>query len=140
MEAATPPRYLQFINLLINDAIYLLDEGLSYMAQLKEQQQQRSGGAWPEVPAGRQRQEREAQYQHITMLARFHNMMGRETIRTLSMMTSEIKGIFVHSTIVDRVASMLNYFLLHLVGPKKRDFVVSLELLTVTIETIDSFS
>ena len=124
MEAATPPRFLQFVNLLINDAIYLLDEGLTFMTQLKEQQQQRANGTWPDVPAGRQRQEREAAYQHITMLARFHNMMGRETIHTLSMMTSDIKGIFVHSTIVDRVAAMLNYFLLHLVGPKKRDFVV----------------
>ena len=37
MEAAQPPLFLQFVNLLINDAIYLLDEGLSYMAQLKEQ-------------------------------------------------------------------------------------------------------
>lgn len=124
MEAAVPPRFLQFVNLLMNDAIYLLDEGLSYVAQLKEQQQQRAGGTWPDVPVGRQRQEREAQYQHVTMLARFHNLMGKETIRTLSMMTSEITGIFVHSTVVDRVASMLNYFLQHLVGPKRKDFAI----------------
>jgi ubiquitin conjugation factor E4 A len=124
MEAAQPPLFLQFVNLLINDAIYLLDEGLSYMAQLKEQQQQRSDGSWPNVPAGPQRHQREATYQHITMLARFHNLMGRETIRILEMMTTEIKAVFVHSTMVDRVASMLNYFLFHLVGPKKRDFKV----------------
>ena len=41
MEAAQPPLFLQFVNLLINDAIYLLDEALSYMAQLRELQQQR---------------------------------------------------------------------------------------------------
>ena len=40
MEAAQPPQFLQFCNLLINDAIYLLDEALSYMSQLREQQQQ----------------------------------------------------------------------------------------------------
>lgn len=124
MESAQPPLFLQFVNLLINDAIYLLDEGLSYMAQLKEQQIQRSDGSWPDVPAGPQRHQREATFQHITMLARFHNMMGRETIRVLDMLTTEIKGVFVHTTMVDRVASMLNYFLLHLVGPKKRDFKV----------------
>ncbi|KAK4037381.1 ubiquitin conjugation factor E4 A isoform X1 [Daphnia magna] len=124
MEAAQPPLFLQFVNLLINDAIYLLDEGLSYMAQLKEQQIQRSDGSWPNVAAGPQRHQREATYQHITMLARFHNLMGRETIRILDMMTTEVKGVFVHSAMVDRVASMLNYFLLHLVGPKKRDFKV----------------
>lgn len=126
MEAASPPLFLQFVNLLINDAIYLLDEGLSYMAQLREQQVQRGvDGSWPEVQPASQRAQREASYQHTVMLARFHNMMGRETIRTLEMITAGIRAVFVHSTMVDRVAAMLNYFLLHLVGPKKREFKVS---------------
>ena len=51
-------------------------------------------------------------------------MMGRETIRILEMLTKEISAVFIHPTMVDRVASMLNYFLLHLVGPKKREFKV----------------
>lgn len=123
IDAAQPPLFLQFVNLLINDAIYLLDEALSYMAQLRELQQQRSEGSWPDVPAA-QRNQRESSYQHITMLARFHNMMGRETIQILEMLTKEISAVFIHSTMVDRVASMLNYFLLHLVGPKKREFKV----------------
>lgn len=41
IDAAQPPLFLQFVNLLINDAIYLLDEALSYMAQLRELQHQR---------------------------------------------------------------------------------------------------
>ena len=129
MDSAQAPLFLKFVNLLINDAIYLLDEGLSYMAQLKEQQRVRgTDGSWLELGNGpealQQRQQREATYQHITMLARFHNQMGRETIRILEMLTARIEAVFVHPTIVDRVASMLNYFLLHLVGPKKRDFKV----------------
>ena len=32
-EAAHPPLFFQFVHLLINDVIYLLDKGLSYMAQ-----------------------------------------------------------------------------------------------------------
>lgn len=31
---------------------------------------------------------------------------------------SEIKGIFVHPFLAERIISMLNYFLQHLVGPK----------------------
>lgn len=46
------------------------------------------------------------------------------TINTLQYLTEEIKTIFCHSTLVDRVAAMLNYFLLHLVGPKKKNFKV----------------
>lgn len=38
MEAVNPPLFLKFINLLINDAIFLLDEALSNMAKLKEMQ------------------------------------------------------------------------------------------------------
>lgn len=41
MEAVNPPLFLKFVNLLINDAIFLLDEALSYMAKLKEMQQAR---------------------------------------------------------------------------------------------------
>lgn len=57
---------------------------------------------------------------------RFDNILGKETINTLKYLTSEIKSIFCHSTMVDRVAAMLNYFLCHLVGPKKKNFKVSL--------------
>lgn len=39
MEAVVPPLFLKFINLLINDAIFLLDEALVNMAKLKEMQQ-----------------------------------------------------------------------------------------------------
>lgn len=56
----------------------------------------------------------------MIMLAKFHNLMSSKTISTLKMLTTEIKLIFCHSTLVDRVATMLNDFLLHLVGKKKR--------------------
>lgn len=36
MEAVQPPLFLRFINLLMNDAVFLLDEALSNMAQLKQ--------------------------------------------------------------------------------------------------------
>ena len=36
MDASNPPLFLRFVNLLINDNIYLLDEGISCMIQLKE--------------------------------------------------------------------------------------------------------
>lgn len=38
MEAVHPPLFLRFVNLLINDAIFLLDESLSNMAKIKEMQ------------------------------------------------------------------------------------------------------
>lgn len=38
MEAVSPPLFLRFVNLLLNDAVFLLDEALSNMAQLKTMQ------------------------------------------------------------------------------------------------------
>jgi hypothetical protein len=52
----------------------------------------------------------------MEMLARFHNMMGRETINTLQMLTEDITEFFSHDIMVDRIAAMLNYFLVHLVS------------------------
>lgn len=119
IEHATPPLFLRFINLLINDAIFLLDEALSYMSRLRELQQQ--GESETGGPSGTQR---DTSLHHLGMLAHFHNVMGTETIRTLSWLTSEITSIFCHPTIVDRIAPMLNYFLLHLVGPEKKKLKV----------------
>lgn len=63
--------------------------------------------------------------QHTGMAARFDNILGRDTIRTLEHLTSKITIVFTHTTMVDRVAAMLNYFLYNLVGPKKKNFKVS---------------
>ncbi|KAG8270115.1 Ubiquitin conjugation factor E4 A [Homalodisca vitripennis] len=56
------------------------------------------------------------------MAARFDNILGTKTIECLVYLSSEIRTIFCHRTMVDRIAAMLNYFLLHLVGPNKKNF------------------
>lgn len=63
---------------------------------------------------------------HTGQLARFNNILGKDTIRTLERLTSRITIVFTHSTMVDRIAAMLNYFLLNLVGPNKKNFKVNL--------------
>lgn len=123
MEAVNPPLFLRFLNLLINDATYLLDETLSNMASLRTMETSREAGEWEEL-SPQERENNESSFQQIGMIARFNNILGKETIHTLEYLSSEIKTIFCHSTMVDRIAAMLNYFLLHLVGPKKKNFKV----------------
>lgn len=36
MEAVQPPLFLRFVNLLMNDAVFLLDDALSNIAQLRQ--------------------------------------------------------------------------------------------------------
>ncbi|XP_052870320.1 ubiquitin conjugation factor E4 A [Anopheles cruzii] len=123
IEAEDPPIFLRFINLLINDAIFLLDESLSNLQQIRQMQGAQDAGEWDSLPQT-ERQQNVANLRNLGMLARFDNILGRDTINILQLLTSETKTIFCHSSMVDRVAAMLNYFLLNLTGPKKGNFKV----------------
>ncbi|CAG5046070.1 unnamed protein product [Parnassius apollo] len=123
MEAVHPPIFLRFVNLLMNDAIFLLDEALGNMAQIRTLQSAQESGAWNQLSA-HEREQNLTNLSHIGMLARFDNILGRDTIRTLVRLTAHAPYVFCHPTLVDRIASMLNYFLMHLVGPNKKNFKV----------------
>ncbi|XP_072382541.1 ubiquitin conjugation factor E4 A [Diabrotica undecimpunctata] len=123
MEAVNPPLFLKFANLLINDAIFLLDEALANMAKLKEMQQQQESEEWANMNQ-RDRTQNISYMHHIGNLARFDNILGKDTIGMLEKLTSKINLVFTHTTMVDRIAAMLNYFLLNLVGPNKKNFKV----------------
>ncbi|KAK5612353.1 Ubiquitin conjugation factor E4 A [Crenichthys baileyi] len=117
LEAMNPPLFLRFLNLLMNDAIFLLDEAIQYLSKIKILQLEHDRGEWDSL-APDARREKESSLQMFGQLGRFHNIMSNETIGTLAFLTSEIKGIFVHPFLAERIISMLNYFLQHLVGPK----------------------
>jgi ubiquitin conjugation factor E4 A len=70
MEAVTPPLFLRFVTLLMNDAVFLLDEALSNMAQLRQMQTAREAGEWQQLPI-HEREQNEGYLQHIGMIARF---------------------------------------------------------------------
>merc|ERR1719242_3006942 len=111
IESETPPLFLRFINLLVNDAIFLLDEGLGYMKQIQEKEAERADA--------------EGSFRHMSMLARYHNIMGMETISVLELLTTSITEVITHPTMADRLAAMLNYFLKTLMGPDRKSFKVS---------------
>lgn len=125
MEAVDPPLFLRFINLLINDAIFLLDESLNNLQQIRTLQEAEASGAWAQMSTQEQQQQRN-NMRHLGMITRFDNILGKDTINILVRLTTEIKCIFSHASMVDRVAAMLNYFLLNLVGPKQGSFKVRL--------------
>jgi ubiquitin conjugation factor E4 A len=69
MEAVTPPLFLRFVNLLMNDAVFLLDEALSNMAQLRQMQTAREAGEWQQLTV-HEREQNEGYMQHIGMITR----------------------------------------------------------------------
>lgn len=102
----------------------LQDESLNNLRQIRDLQEAQDRGDWNDLPENERRQNLE-NLQTLGMHAKFDNILGRDTIKMLKLLTSETKSVFVHNSMVDRIAAMLNYFLLHLVGPKKADFKVS---------------
>ncbi|KAL9929061.1 ubiquitination factor E4A [Glossina fuscipes fuscipes] len=123
MEAIEPPIFLRFINLLINDAIFLLDESLENLQQIRQLQEAQANGEWDNLTES-ERQQHHSNLHQLGNYARFDNILGRDTINLLKLLTTEIKSIFCHKSMVDRITSMLNYFLLNLVGPQKEKFKV----------------
>ncbi|CAF3669246.1 unnamed protein product [Rotaria socialis] len=123
IDDAEAPLVLRFINLLMNDANFLLDEALSQMARLKENQEAMDRGEWNSLPQ-QQRRDLENTFRHTGQIARFTNIMGVKTLIILDMLTRSIQSIFCQPAICERLALMLNYFLQHLVGPKRGNLKV----------------
>ena len=91
----------------------LIDFLLQFMKQIKEKEAERDSRQPP--LRGRELQQFEANLQHMTQLARFHNVAAVDTTHTLALLTSQCHKLFCHSIMVDRISAMLNYFLLKLV-------------------------
>ena len=114
------PLFLKFVNFYINDAIFLLDESLEIMKRIQEEQNEREN-TWPNLLLHEQ-QERAVAFQRLEGWARACNRMSLQSITVLDKLTKEIKEVFTHSTLVDRMAGMLNHFLKSLVDPDKAIF------------------
>eukprot|EP00873_Tetraselmis_striata_P001321 jgi/Tetstr1/421585/TSEL_012529.t1 len=112
--------YRQFAHMLLNDAIYLLDESLKQLPQMKEiETAMADAAAWSALPQ-QERQEREQTLQNSGRMLRDYLMLSGICVRTLCYSTEEITAPFLLPEMVDRCAGMLNYFLLYLTGPQRK--------------------
>lgn len=112
--------YLNFLNFLINDSIYLLDESLNKILELKEMEAEMSNTAqWEQRPA-QERQERTRQFHSQENIIRIDMKLAMEDVGMLEFTTEQITAPFLLPEMVERVANMLNYFLLQLAGPQRR--------------------
>jgi len=125
IEASSPPLMLRFINLFLNDSVYLLDEAIVHLSNIKSEEEDRAQGRWESL-SPEEKAEKEQSLEHMVMNCRYHNVMSNKTVETLAYMSTEeeIIKLLCHSVLVERIAGMLNYFLEHLVGPKMKDLKV----------------
>ncbi|CAN4079426.1 unnamed protein product [Withania somnifera] len=112
--------YLNFLNFLINDSIYLLDESLNKILELKELEAEMSNTLeWEQRPA-QERQERTRLFHSQENIIRIDMKLANEDVSLLAFTSEQITVPFLLPEMVERVASMLNYFLLQLVGPQRK--------------------
>ncbi|KAM0039978.1 putative U box domain, Zinc finger, RING/FYVE/PHD-type, ubiquitin conjugation factor E4, core [Helianthus debilis subsp. tardiflorus] len=112
--------YLNFLNFLINDSIFLLDESLNKILELKELEAEMSNTVeWEQRPA-QERQERTRLFHSQENIIRIDMKLAMEDVSMLAFSTEQITAPFLLPEMVERVASMLNYFLLQLVGPQRK--------------------
>ncbi|KAF6171741.1 hypothetical protein GIB67_007262 [Kingdonia uniflora] len=112
--------YLNFLNFLINDSIFLLDESLNKILELKEMEAEMSNTAeWEQRPA-QERQDRTRHFHSQENIIRIDMKLANEDVGMLAFTSEEIFVPFLLPEMVERVANMLNYFLLQLVGPQRK--------------------
>ncbi|XP_047082657.1 probable ubiquitin conjugation factor E4 [Lolium rigidum] len=116
--------YLNFLNFLINDSIYLLDESLNRILELKDIETEMANiVAWNSRPA-KEREERLRVFHQSENVVRFDMKLANEGVGMLAFTSEQIPAPLLLPEMVERVASMLNYFLLQLAGPQRKSLTV----------------
>ncbi|KAI9321206.1 ubiquitin elongating factor core-domain-containing protein [Dichotomocladium elegans] len=117
-ESQNRNSFTRFVNMLMNDVTYLLDESLSKLTEIHQIQVEMDDKAsWEALPQ-QQRQEREGALRGLENQARSYVALGNETVHMLQYLSAEAVEPFMAAEVVDRLAAMLNYNLAQLVGPK----------------------
>lgn len=116
-------KFVRFVNLMINDVTYLLDESLSELSQIAAIQHEMDTPEWHSKPL-QHRREREGTLRSLERHASGYTTLGRSTVDLLKIFTAETKAPFMEPEIVDRLAAMLDYNLDALAGPRCANLMV----------------
>ncbi|KAG6812561.1 hypothetical protein H0H92_002213 [Tricholoma furcatifolium] len=124
IEAKNVDKFIRFVNLMINDVTYLMDESLSEMMQIHEIQQEMKDQATWNAKSAEHRREREGTLRSLERQASSYTTLSRSTVELLKVFTAETKAPFMMPEIVNKLAAMLDYNLVALVGPKYQQLKV----------------
>ncbi|KRX39559.1 Ubiquitin conjugation factor E4 B [Trichinella murrelli] len=117
--------FIRFVNMLINDTTFLLDESLEGLKRLNEAQRIMDDVTqWnmlQEVRVTSEERERVlSQMQQDERVVRSSLQLAHVIVDMFDFMTEDIKEPFLSAELGDRLAAMLNFNLAQLCGPKCR--------------------
>ncbi|KAL4402675.1 Ubiquitin conjugation factor E4 [Malassezia pachydermatis] len=116
--------FVVFINRLMNDVTFLLDDALDKLAELHTKQAEMDEEERWHERTPQEREEFEGIVRGIQSQIRSDLGLGHEFLRLLIMFTKETSASFMSPEIVDRLAAMLDYNLDVLVGPRCQELKV----------------
>eukprot|EP00168_Porphyra_purpurea_P006173 TRINITY_DN1760_c0_g1_i4.p2 TRINITY_DN1760_c0_g1~~TRINITY_DN1760_c0_g1_i4.p2 ORF type:complete len:541 (-),score=235.06 TRINITY_DN1760_c0_g1_i4:444-2066(-) len=119
-EALSARRFTQFVNMLLNDANFLLDEIISSLSDLRQLQREMERREEWAARSVEERREKEKRLHDIELRVKSDIDLGNASINMLLFMTEDaaVRSVFVLPEMASRVAEMLNFFLSQLTGPK----------------------
>ncbi|KFY81594.1 hypothetical protein V500_11274 [Pseudogymnoascus sp. VKM F-4518 (FW-2643)] len=115
--------FVRYVNLLIYDATYLLDECLTKFPKIHDLQVALS----PNAAASLTEEDRKSKSEELSQLegqAKSYMQLANETISMMKLFTGTLSDAFTMPEIVQRLADMLDYNLDTLVGPKSANLKV----------------
>ena len=113
--------FVRFVNLLLNDVTFVLDESLSAFQQIHSLSNELKMSQNIEQAI---RTEKEEALSAAQGKAKSYMQLTNETVAMLKLFTKALADSFTMPEIVQRLADMLDYNLDVMVGPKRKDLVV----------------
>uniref|UniRef100_A0A673US98 Ubiquitin conjugation factor E4 n=1 Tax=Suricata suricatta TaxID=37032 RepID=A0A673US98_SURSU len=117
-------QFVRYINMLINDTTFLLDESLESLKRIHEvQEEMKNKDQWEQLPRDQQ-QARQSQLAQDERVSRSYLALATETVDMFHILTKQVQKPFLRPELGPRLAAMLNFNLQQLCGPKCRDLKV----------------
>ncbi|OAA52863.1 ubiquitin conjugation factor E4 [Cordyceps fumosorosea ARSEF 2679] len=106
--------FVQFVNMLLNDVTYVLDEALTKFPKIRTLEIELKGA---DISA-EDRQKKQEELQTLGNQATSYMQLANETLEMMKLFTNALSDAFTMPEIVSRLASMLNYNLETLAGKR----------------------
>lgn len=116
--------FVQFVNLLLNDVTFVLDESLGAFVKIHDLSKEVMDQALMQSLTEEQRKEKQELLDDNKGKAKSYMQLTRETMEMLKLFSASLADAFTMPEIVQRLTAMLDYNLDSMVGPKSSNLKV----------------
>jgi ubiquitin conjugation factor E4 B len=124
IESKTGKQFIRFVNMIINDATFLLDESLESLKRIHEIQILMENKSEWEKLGQELRGQKESQLAQDERQCRSYLTLALETVEMFCYLTKHVQEPFLKTELIERLAAMLNFNLLQLCGHRCVDLKV----------------